>query len=535
MPSPSHGERLLERLRKQRDGDFLCDCTVAIGEARFRAHRNVLAAFSRYFKLSCGAGDACTASLDPEFVNEAAFQKLLDFVYTGDLPLHSGNVSEIYKAAMFLEMAEVVSQCTLLQNNIKVEQLGTITAGDASEAEVTSGPNDSCILEPENSMETTEGDQHQKTTVAETQTPSTKTARPVGRRDRKAKARRDMSNNSPSKDTRQQRGGPRQKREADATDGPGVRAIEPMSVDNGSDLEDEQSLQKSAGKGRPRRSLRNSGRQKENCSSVAHASKLDGEQGDPSTPGGRRPKEKPVCSTCGKTFSESSSLRRHIRIHKGVKPYECQLCGRAFRQGNQLKTHVRTHTGEKPYQCTQCTKGFAQKCQLVFHCRMHHGEEKPYKCEVCGLQFATSSNFKIHTRKHSGEKPYECSSCGKHFAQASTLTYHMRRHTGEKPYVCDTCGKAFAVSSSLITHSRKHTGETPYMCLVCGKGFMSFGELNKHFTSHTGSKRVECEFCGNSYTDVKYLRKHIAKVHKARAREPHLLAARRCHRNEGRG
>ncbi|KPP71658.1 hypothetical protein Z043_109406 [Scleropages formosus] len=329
---------------------------------------------------------------------------------------------------MFLEMAEVVSQCTLLQNNIKVEQLGTITAGDASEAEVTSGPNDSCILEPENSMETTEGDQHQKTIVAETQTPSTKTARPVGRRDRKAKARRDMSNNSPSKDTRQQRGGPRQKREADATDGPGVRAIEPMSVDNGSDLEDEQSLQKSAGKGRPRRSLRNSGRQKENCSSVAHASKLDGEQGDPSTPGGRRPKEKPVCSTCGKTFSESSSLRRHIRIHKGVKPYECQLCGRAFRQGNQLKTHVRTHTG----------------------------------------------------RKHSGEKPYECSSCGKHFAQASTLTYHMRRHTGEKPYVCDTCGKAFAVSSSLITHSRKHTGSKRVECEFCGNSYTDVKYLRKH-------------------------------------------------------
>ncbi|XP_008051165.1 myoneurin isoform X4 [Carlito syrichta] len=227
----------------------------------------------------------------------------------------------------------------------------------------------------------------------------------------------------------------------------------------------------------------------------------------------RYPKAKPMCNTCGKVFSEASSLRRHMRIHKGVKPYVCHLCGKAFTQCNQLKTHVRTHTGEKPYKCELCEKGFAQKCQLVFHSRMHHGEEKPYKCDVCNLQFATSSNLKIHARKHSGEKPYVCDRCGQRFAQASTLTYHVRRHTGEKPYVCDTCGKAFAVSSSLITHSRKHTGEKPYICGICGKSFISSGELNKHFRSHTGERPFICELCGNSYTDIKNLKKHKTKVH----------------------
>jgi uncharacterized Zn-finger protein len=57
-------------------------------------------------------------------------------------------------------------------------------------------------------------------------------------------------------------------------------------------------------------------------------------------------KAKPMCNTCGKVFSEASSLRRHMRIHKGVKPYVCHLCGKAFTQCNQLKTHVRTHTGK---------------------------------------------------------------------------------------------------------------------------------------------------------------------------------------------
>jgi uncharacterized Zn-finger protein len=58
-------------------------------------------------------------------------------------------------------------------------------------------------------------------------------------------------------------------------------------------------------------------------------------------------KEKPVCAECNKEFSEISSLRRHMRIHKGVKPFQCLFCSRAFTQGNQLKTHLRIHTGKR--------------------------------------------------------------------------------------------------------------------------------------------------------------------------------------------
>ncbi|XP_061426087.1 protein sister of odd and bowel-like [Lethenteron reissneri] len=228
----------------------------------------------------------------------------------------------------------------------------------------------------------------------------------------------------------------------------------------------------------------------------------------------RLSRRKPICQTCGKEFSEPSSLRRHARIHKGLRPFVCSLCDKAFTQGNQLKTHMRIHTGEKPYVCEVCGKAFAQKCQLVFHTRMHHGDEKPYGCDVCGLRFATSSNLKIHvSRKHSGEKPYMCDTCGQRFAQASTLTYHVRRHTGERPYVCNVCGRTFAVSSSLITHARKHTGEKPYICNTCGKCFCSSGELKKHSRSHTGERPFICEICGNLYTDAKNLRKHLNRVH----------------------
>ncbi|XP_036377843.1 myoneurin-like [Megalops cyprinoides] len=559
MPPLHHGERLLFRLKQQQQSGRFCDCTVAVGGSRFRAHRNVLAAFSEYFSSqyqAAGVGDP-TTSLDPEYVSEEVFQKLLDYVYTGDLTIDSNNVDDITKAATFLKMEDIVSQCVLLQEDVKpfcvrVEETNDCQQG--AECEPDTPGRDACHpAEPEEASDPPEPEEvsvhHRPETEGETEgergcpEPPTREEEAVAsapkprtsKRGRKPKVMFDASppqalcTVSLRRLTRQQI--PRTARTfADANNAPPGQAEgreEGAAPATGGEEEEEEEMEggdpaehKPPSRKAPlkRRAARKGSRLKENCKRAPAATAarrgrrghLDGEL---------KLKLKPECDTCGRTFSESSSLRRHMRIHKGVKPYECHLCGRAFRQGNQLKTHLRIHTGEKPYQCNLCDKGFAQKCQLVFHCRMHHGEEKPYKCEVCGLQFATSSNFKIHNRKHSGEKPYECDRCGKHFAQASTLTYHMRRHTGEKPYVCDTCGKAFAVSSSLITHSRKHAGDSPHMCLICGKGFLSLEDLNKHLLCHTGGKRFECEFCGNSYTDAKYLRKHKVKVHKEELRQ----------------
>ncbi|KAG7264960.1 hypothetical protein CRUP_034278 [Coryphaenoides rupestris] len=222
-----------------------------------------------------------------------------------------------------------------------------------------------------------------------------------------------------------------------------------------------------------------------------------------------------ACTECNRLFTEASSLRRHMKIHRGLKPFKCLFCPKTFRQATQLKTHLRVHTGEKPFTCSQCDKCFAQKCQLIAHCRMHHGEEKPFGCEHCGLKFATSSNYKMHIRLHSGEKPYVCDVCGQTFAQSSTLTYHKRRHTGEKPYQCDTCGMSFSVSSSLITHTRKHTGVTPYKCTHCDASFMTSSELKKHTRRlhPEGNPSVQCLLCGNRFASVKNMMKHQKKAH----------------------
>ncbi|XP_073842856.1 uncharacterized protein [Musca autumnalis] len=238
------------------------------------------------------------------------------------------------------------------------------------------------------------------------------------------------------------------------------------------------------------------------------------------------------CEICGTCYSESKSLRAHIRNKHPSSidsKYICEICHKRFTTQKGLDTHsYRRHPVATEHKCEVCGSCHTQAKGLRVHMKHQHPEahsaqtRTKRKCELCDCSYTIDKNLRAHMRdKHplSIDSEHICEICHKGFTTHNGLTTHLRIHPEvgstqiSAKHNCEICGRCFTEKYHLQKHMRiKHHSSTDYDCTECGFRSNDGSKFLIHLSEVHMQTKYKCPKCGiimNTYSGlIKHLKNH---------------------------
>lgn len=232
-----------------------------------------------------------------------------------------------------------------------------------------------------------------------------------------------------------------------------------------------------------------------------------------------------TCQFCGRTFSGSGWLRRHVTASHASEDLEqgcneissvidhdshanlghvCPVCGKSLSSVGNLNKHLLTH-GPRHEMCPQCGRQFHQRATLRQHMRDVHAPPGTFAvaCPTCGLRMRSRNSLyshisRFHPSSVSSEPRHMCRTCGRKFHQRGNLRRHEQTHQQLAPYVCPDCPCRLRTAERLRRHQILHQHGAQFTCAECGHCFVQPSDLRRHITfRHSPTNNTyRCCYCG---------------------------------------
>ncbi|XP_030873857.1 zinc finger and BTB domain-containing protein 49 isoform X1 [Leptonychotes weddellii] len=576
-PVATHGCHLLQQLHEQRIQGLLCDCMLVVKGVCFKAHKNVLAAFSQYFRsLFQNSSGQKSDVFHLDIKNVSGIGQILDFMYTSHLDLNQDNIQVMLDIAQCLQVQNVLNLCHTFLKSTTVEQPPGVSCNSAFSLQSTPPADAHCAVSenyPPHLLQECPADVQQSKVLDESHShapPSINLHQSAGEASKQAPNTLDgacpeLPFRQPSYYYKLRNFYSKQYYKQAACPGHERVNEQPFTFSTAADL--------GAGDNQPCAGSHSECvlESSEHLPSHFLAQPLsesapDPDSDNPCQPPTRQMRLKKAIHLkklnflkSQKSAEEPSEGKLDDGLTKRVECASANTTEKATSHGAEEKEGEELVTSER-FNCTNEMERPEEPAALEDQSQMLQSQRQ-YTCELCGKPFKHPSNLELHRRSHTGEKPFECNICGKHFSQAGNLQTHLRRHSGEKPYICEICGKRWEEtkkeelpSLTCLPFCRGHLNtDDPVVCrgsadrsflvprsmdpqllqvalsLHCGlvlhdvlngnllnaiEKFAASGDVQRHIIIHSGEKPHLCDICGRGFSNFSNLKEH-KKTHTA--------------------
>ncbi|XP_001373059.2 zinc finger and BTB domain-containing protein 38 isoform X2 [Monodelphis domestica] len=520
-----HSDTVLSILNEQRIRGILCDVTIIVEDTKFKAHSNVLAASSLYFKNLFWSRTICISShvLELDDLKAEVFTEILNYIYS---------------STVVVKRQETVTDLAAAGKKLGISFLEDLTDSNFSNSP---GPYVFCITE--------KGVVKEEKSEKRTEEPAIAN----GPRITNAFSIFETENNNSMFSPLDLRASFKKVSDSMRTSSFGLERNDVCSeAEPVRTLAEHSYAVPSAAdafQGRPLYECAASSPytpSEENCdevpantqacrpktpprpqgSSLAVAKIAPPKGTSTETHGEKSPDPAAACAPDSHKSQEDNHFSKEdenppANIPESIAPvlppvYNCTFCSKSFENGALLESHLLLHT--KPpeaFMCKYCDKQFTTSNRLDKHeqtCMNSHRLPVP----VGNEQSFSSPDGKMESSYKGSEMLSSENKAGEHAGTSQTLPeveHTVKVVDGQILYTCIVCKRSYVTLSSLRRHANVHSWRRTYPCHYCSKVFALAEYRTRHEIWHTGERRYQCIFCLETFMTYYILKNHQKSFH----------------------